>query len=224
MRIDWANIQAGPEHNFYQHITDGDDIGAYDFGSIMHYPRNAFCANGQDTIIPTRRQRTIGQRTALSAGDIAAANSFCPKPKPIKENTKDIRKDPLKEIPRDTRKELIKDIRTDTRKELVRDTLKEQIKDVIKDRKVPIRDRRKSPFENPVPQPRLPIPRKPGQPGGDLPVCSRRSAPGPCCRNGVCERSRRPQSRRSTRSSKRLPRSSQQVARAAQSCRRSTTS
>ena len=33
------NIEAGKEHNFDQHITDGDDVGPYDFGSIMHYDR-----------------------------------------------------------------------------------------------------------------------------------------------------------------------------------------
>ena len=37
VRIVWENIQAGRQHNFNQHITDGDDLGGYDFGSIMHY-------------------------------------------------------------------------------------------------------------------------------------------------------------------------------------------
>ena len=40
--INFANIQAGQEHNFNQHISDGDDVGAYDFGSIMHYGPTAF--------------------------------------------------------------------------------------------------------------------------------------------------------------------------------------
>jgi hypothetical protein len=40
--INWQNIEPGKEHNFDQHITDGDDIGTYDYGSIMHYPRTAF--------------------------------------------------------------------------------------------------------------------------------------------------------------------------------------
>jgi hypothetical protein len=76
--IHWSKIQSGYEHNFYQHISDGDDIGAYDYGSIMHYPRNAFSTDGSDTITPTDPAASIGQRTALSAGDIAAANSLCP--------------------------------------------------------------------------------------------------------------------------------------------------
>ncbi|MDF3017947.1 MAG: nas, partial [Thermomicrobiales bacterium] len=50
IRINWANIQAGREHNFNQHITDGDDVGGYDFGSIMHYGPTAFTSNGQPTI------------------------------------------------------------------------------------------------------------------------------------------------------------------------------
>jgi hypothetical protein len=51
--INWQNIQSGMAAQFNQHITDGDDLGAYDYGSIMHYPRTAFSKNGQDTITPT---------------------------------------------------------------------------------------------------------------------------------------------------------------------------
>jgi hypothetical protein len=81
VRIVWANIQAGREHNFNQHITDGDDIDAYDFRSIMHYGRTAFSRNGQATIVPLGGQE-IGQRTGLSAGDIAAVRTLYPSLEP----------------------------------------------------------------------------------------------------------------------------------------------
>jgi Astacin (Peptidase family M12A) len=77
IRIAWENIQAGREHNFNQHITDGDDIGDYDFDSIMHYPATAFSKNGQPTIV-TLGEQQIGQRNGLSAGDIAAVNAMYP--------------------------------------------------------------------------------------------------------------------------------------------------
>lgn len=79
--INFANIQSGLEHNFDQHITDGDDIGPYDYGSIMHYPRNAFAVDPNvDTITPKPDPSVqIGQRTGLSAGDIAAINSLYPR-------------------------------------------------------------------------------------------------------------------------------------------------
>ena len=71
--IHWQNIQAGKEHNFNQHISDGDDVGGYDYGSIMHYERTAFTKNGQDTITPNNpASAQIGQRVALSAGDLNA--------------------------------------------------------------------------------------------------------------------------------------------------------
>jgi hypothetical protein len=76
--INWQNIQAGMAAQFNQHITDGDDLGAYDYGSIMHYPRTAFSANGQDTITPTNPTAQIGQRNGLSAGDIAAVAAMYP--------------------------------------------------------------------------------------------------------------------------------------------------
>lgn len=81
VQIVWANIQAGREHNFNQHIVDGDDIGGYDFGSIMHYGRRAFSKNNQDTIIPNGGQ-AIGQRNGLSAGDIAAIRAMYPQLEP----------------------------------------------------------------------------------------------------------------------------------------------
>ncbi len=72
--IQWANIESGKESNFNQHISDGDDIGAYDYSSIMHYGRFAFSKNGQPTILQLQSGPTIGQRSALSAGDIAAVH------------------------------------------------------------------------------------------------------------------------------------------------------
>jgi hypothetical protein len=78
--IQWPNIRPGSEHNFNQHIVDGDDVGAYDYDSIMHYSRRAFSIDEDnlDTIIPTDPNAQIGQRVALSAGDITAANSIIP--------------------------------------------------------------------------------------------------------------------------------------------------
>ena len=76
--IHWENIQDGMAAQFNQHITDGDDLGNYDYGSIMHYPRTAFSKNGQDTIVPTDANAQIGQRNGLSAGDIAAVRAMYP--------------------------------------------------------------------------------------------------------------------------------------------------
>jgi hypothetical protein len=84
VRVLWENILSGRENNFNQHITDGDDIGAYDYASIMHYPRTAFSRNGQPTILPldergqVDERRVIGQRTGLSTGDIAAVRAMYP--------------------------------------------------------------------------------------------------------------------------------------------------
>lgn len=77
IRIRWENIQEGREHNFNQHITDGDDIGPYDFGSIMHDGPNAFSNNGPT--IETLGGQEIGQRDGLSAGDIGAVAVLYPR-------------------------------------------------------------------------------------------------------------------------------------------------
>ncbi len=77
IRIAWEIIMPGMEHNFNQHVTDGDDIGGYDYDSIMHYPATAFSATGQPTIVPLGGQ-PIGQRQGMSAGDIAAIAALYP--------------------------------------------------------------------------------------------------------------------------------------------------
>lgn len=76
VRIEWANITSGTESNFNQHISDGDDLGGYDYGSIMHYGAYAFSKNGQRTIVQLQGGPTIGQRNELSAGDIAAVHAM----------------------------------------------------------------------------------------------------------------------------------------------------
>lgn len=89
--IQWENIQSGMSAQFNQHITDGDDLGPYDYGSIMHYPRKAFSKNGQDTIVPTDPNADIGQRDGLSAGDIGAVQAMYASCYRIRPNIKVIR-------------------------------------------------------------------------------------------------------------------------------------
>jgi Astacin (Peptidase family M12A)/Bacterial tandem repeat domain 1 len=86
--INWQNIQPGTENNFAKHVADGFDLGSYDFVSIMHYPCTAFSTNGQNTITPINPPvgvgcnaagvNKIGQRIALSAGDLSAVGKLYP--------------------------------------------------------------------------------------------------------------------------------------------------
>jgi hypothetical protein len=77
--IHWENIQDGMKAQFNQRITDGDDYGPYDYGSIMHYPSWAFSKNGKDTITPIDPNVTIGQRDGLSPGDVATVMAMYPR-------------------------------------------------------------------------------------------------------------------------------------------------
>lgn len=78
VKINWANISGAAAFNFSQNIADGDDVGAYDYGSIMHYGAFAFSINGLPTIETIPPGIPIGQRTALSAGDIATVKAIYP--------------------------------------------------------------------------------------------------------------------------------------------------
>jgi hypothetical protein len=77
----WNYIEDGCEGNFKIDMIDGaaaatQDIGAYDYGSIMHYGPSDFAVD-EDLVVMTALQPlpdgvTMGQREALSDGDIAA--------------------------------------------------------------------------------------------------------------------------------------------------------
>jgi Astacin (Peptidase family M12A) len=71
------NVISGQEFNLDQQITDGDDLGGYDYGSIMHHPPDAFSKNGKATIVAIGGQ-AIGQSEGLSTGDIARVRSMYP--------------------------------------------------------------------------------------------------------------------------------------------------
>ena len=74
VQIIWDNILPEQRHNFDQHIADGDDLGAYDYASIMHYGAHAFAINPtRPTIISPQ---PIGQRTGLSANDTVAVRDL----------------------------------------------------------------------------------------------------------------------------------------------------
>jgi len=79
IRIRFENIEEGRDHNFTQHIVDGDDLGPYDYESIMHYSATAFSKNGEPTIETLKPGGDkIGQREGLSAGDIAGVRAMYP--------------------------------------------------------------------------------------------------------------------------------------------------
>jgi len=70
--IHWDEIAAGRQLNFEKRDSLGQDIGDYDYGSIMHYSSRAFSRSGKPTITPKRAGVTIGQRDGLSELDRAA--------------------------------------------------------------------------------------------------------------------------------------------------------
>ena len=76
IQIVWDNIQEPNQYNFSQHITDGKDVGDYDYLSIMHYSAYAFSKNHQKTIIPLQGNYEIGQRKYLSSKDIYSINQI----------------------------------------------------------------------------------------------------------------------------------------------------
>merc|ERR1712227_439206 len=84
----WQNIPAAYKEAFAKYGRDKLDSRGepYDYGSIMHYPWNAFSTNGRNTVKPKRRVVNTPYRV-LSKSDAIQANRMynCDKtrPKPV---------------------------------------------------------------------------------------------------------------------------------------------
>jgi hypothetical protein len=153
--IVWTNIDPTMQFNFSQHIQDGDDLGAYDYGSIMHYPRNAFSTNGQDTIVPKQALPAgvvMGQRTALSAGDLAGVATLYPGASTFKEVPKDpIIDTTLKEAGKDPTVDTVKEVRKDPVTDTIKEVTKEPTRDTVKEvRKDPVTETVKEVGKDPI--------------------------------------------------------------------------
>lgn len=81
VQVNYSQIQSGLAYNFDKNCADGTMIGAYDYDSIMHYPKWGFaidanaCFNGdltKCTIVPLNGvdPNRIGQTNGLSPKDI----------------------------------------------------------------------------------------------------------------------------------------------------------
>lgn len=76
VRILEDNIQWGKQRNFQAYETEKiDNLGEpYDYGSVMHYPVDAFSTSNGNTIEalkPLPRGVTMGQRGGFSDGDLS---------------------------------------------------------------------------------------------------------------------------------------------------------
>ena len=66
--VNMNQVEVAQRHNFDKNGATGRDIGAYDYGSIMHYGPDGFAIGNLPTIVSSV---PIGQRHHLSEGDIA---------------------------------------------------------------------------------------------------------------------------------------------------------
>jgi hypothetical protein len=76
--IVWDEITPEMRSNFDKRDARGQDIGPYDYDSIMHYPSTAGSRSGKPTIVPRVANARIGQRDGLSALDRAAIETLYP--------------------------------------------------------------------------------------------------------------------------------------------------
>ncbi|MEW7975019.1 MAG: M12 family metallopeptidase [Candidatus Thiodiazotropha endolucinida] len=75
VQVHYENISEIDHPQFDQPIQNAENLGVYDFQSIMHYSGTAY-SNNEEPTITTIDGQSIGQRNGLSSGDIAAINAL----------------------------------------------------------------------------------------------------------------------------------------------------
>ena len=83
--VNWGNIKGDKKHNFEKRTGEINDIGPYDYGSIMHYGLTDFgkpnpAGSGARPTLELEKSYggTVGQRSGLSPLDIEALNHMYP--------------------------------------------------------------------------------------------------------------------------------------------------
>jgi len=70
LRVEYQNIDRREWSQYNQHIVDGDDLGPYDYASIMQYSSFGFANSNLPAMTTVPPGIPIGQRSELSPGDV----------------------------------------------------------------------------------------------------------------------------------------------------------
>ncbi len=79
IQVNWDNIDSNYAYNYY--ISNSEEVGPYDFESVMHYSQWGFSTGGPTmTCLPgyEQWQGVMGQRSYLSDGDMATMQYMYP--------------------------------------------------------------------------------------------------------------------------------------------------
>lgn len=75
INVQWENIVDGKQFNFDILDAGAEDLGNYDYSSVMHYGSTFFSRNGEPTVLTPDGVR-VGQRVALSQIDLESVNTM----------------------------------------------------------------------------------------------------------------------------------------------------
>lgn len=82
VRVRYENIERGAWGQYDTRLGDGEDLGPYDYGSIMHYTDRGFARTPRPTIQSIPLGIPLGAGSTLTPADVAAAHQLAGKEPP----------------------------------------------------------------------------------------------------------------------------------------------